>query len=235
MVIGDAEAAVHDAFGTGPGVLLIAGTGSIAWGRTRKGIPLRVGGWGTILGDEGSGYAVGLAGLRAVVRAADGREAPTTLSNAVINAVGVAAMENLIPWAAGADKSEIAALAPVVLREAVSGDVCAAAIAEEAARELAEQVEAVVRGGADWPDPVPIAFAGGLISPGGLLRETVEHALSMLDTRFDLRTEPVDAGRGAALIALADNGASTYFSAHEIPPHHRTDGPDPAQRAGGGS
>jgi N-acetylglucosamine kinase-like BadF-type ATPase len=205
-VIGDGEAAMHDAFGTGSGVLLIAGTGSIAWARSVHGVSVRAGGWGTLLGDEGSGYAIGLAGLRAVVRAVDGREAATTLTRSILGAVGVKAAEDLIPWTAAAGKADIAALAPVVLGEADSGDVCARAIAEEAGRELAEQVDAVVRRAGGWAGEIPIAFAGGLISPGGPLRSVAIHSLDLVDARYALREEPIDAARGAALIALADGG-----------------------------
>src|SRR4051812_11326281 len=73
FVTTDAEAALYDAFGDQQGILLIAGTGSIAWGRGADGRLARCGGWGHILGDEGSGYAIGRAGLRAVMHAHDGR------------------------------------------------------------------------------------------------------------------------------------------------------------------
>src|SRR5690606_14401309 len=67
----DAEAALADAFGDEPGILLIAGTGSIAWGRAEDGRLVRCGGWGALLGDEGSGYALGLGALGSAARAAD--------------------------------------------------------------------------------------------------------------------------------------------------------------------
>jgi N-acetylglucosamine kinase-like BadF-type ATPase len=211
-VIGDAEPAMYDAFGANAGVLLIAGTGSVAWARSASGRSVRSGGWGTLLGDEGSGYAIGLAGLRAVVRAADGREVNTTLSRVVLAATRCAVPEDLIAWTAAASKAEVASIAPVVLGEADRGDLAAGAIAEEAARELAEQVEAVVAGSGQQDTRIPIAFAGGLISPGGPLRGTMERALEMLDAIFMLRAEAVDAARGAAAIAAlgAKGGASPY-------------------------
>jgi len=77
----DVEAAFHDAFPEGPGILLIAGTGSIAWLRSADDVTRRVGGWGQHIGDEGSGFALGIAGLRLVTHAADGRAGETRLSS----------------------------------------------------------------------------------------------------------------------------------------------------------
>ena len=82
-VVTDAEAAYQDAFGGGPGILLIAGTGSIAWGRDADGRTIRAGGWGALLGDEGSGYDLGLRALRAVLHAHDGRGPATGLTGTI--------------------------------------------------------------------------------------------------------------------------------------------------------
>src|SRR5688500_14497454 len=80
VVVGDGEVAVYDAFGDGPGVLLISGTGSIAHGRGPSGQTARCGGWGPFVGDEGSGRWIGRRALEIVAAAADGREPPTELS-----------------------------------------------------------------------------------------------------------------------------------------------------------
>ena len=79
VVSSDGEIALHGAFGGGPGVLLIAGTGSVAYGRGPDGRMDRCGGWGMFVGDEGSGYALGRAALAAALRSVDGREAETRL------------------------------------------------------------------------------------------------------------------------------------------------------------
>lgn len=112
-VITDAEAALFDAFGDGPGILLIAGTGSVAWGRGRDGTIARVGGWGMRLGDEGSGYAIGLAGLRAVVHAADGRSGATALSSPILEYTATREPADLVAWTDRASKGEIAAIAQI--------------------------------------------------------------------------------------------------------------------------
>ena len=93
-----------------------------------RGEVVQVGGWGQLLGDEGSGYRIGLDGLRAVMRASDGREPRTSLSAAVLDAAGAAEPRDLVGWAARATKGEVAALSVLVAREARNGDPVAARI-----------------------------------------------------------------------------------------------------------
>ena len=84
----DVEAAFYDAFRGGPGVLLIAGTGSVAWARGTNDAVCRVGGWGRHLGDEGSGYALGSEGLRSIAHSEDGRGPATALRLGALEALG---------------------------------------------------------------------------------------------------------------------------------------------------
>lgn len=200
-VIADAEAALHDAFGTGQGVLVISGTGSVVWGRSADGRTLRVGGWGQLLGDEGSGYAIGLAGARAVLRSYDGRAEATALTGAVLEKLGLAIPDDLVRWMATATKRDVAALAPVVLCHAQ--DPAAALIIETAAAELADQVATVVRLLEPWQGRVPLALNGGLIAPGRGFRDAVLRVLARGPAAFAVHQDPVDAARGAALIARA--------------------------------
>lgn len=203
-VVSDAEVAYHDAFGTGPGILLVGGTGSMALGRSGDGRTARAGGWGDRLGDEGSGWALGLAGLQAVARAADGRGPVTALAPRLLTALDLAAPPDLIRWAAVASKRQVAALAPHVLEAAAAGDPVAVDLADAAARELADAVEAVRRTLEPWPAPPPVAVVGGLISDDGLLRDRLERALGAMAVRFDGRT--VDPARGAARHAALRRG-----------------------------
>jgi N-acetylglucosamine kinase-like BadF-type ATPase len=202
-VVTDAEAALHDAFNHGPGVLLIAGTGSIAWARAPDGRHMRSGGWGAMIGDEGSGWAIGLAGLRAVARAIDGRGPATSLTQSIIAEVRVADPADLITWADGAGKAGIAALAPVVIAAAVHDppDEVAAAIVERAAHDLANHVGALVSTLAPWPATPRVALAGGLIAHGRPLRHAVERALIALDPPCEIAQVAVDGARGAAALA----------------------------------
>lgn len=199
-VCSDAAVAFHDAFGAGPGILLVSGTGSMALGRSADGQEARAGGWGAILGDEGSGWGLGVAALRAVAMAADGRGPATDLTERILQHTGVSAPESLIAWVASATKGEVAALAPVVLDTATTGDVVATVLTDDAARALASAVDAVRRALEPWPEPPAVAVVGGLIGSGGLLRSRVERAIADLELPFEPRE--VDPARGAALRAL---------------------------------
>jgi len=202
----DVEAAFHDAFPEGAGILLIAGTGSIAWLRTSGGKTRRVGGWGQHLGDEGSGYAIGLAGLRLVTRCADGRAAESVLSSELPAACGVRATDDLVRWVESAAKGEVAALAPVVIAAADGGDPGAEAIVDEAVHGLvahvdaAERILGVEREPAPETSSVELVLWGGLVADGGPLRARVVEALGRGGRRVEPRS--VDPVRGAAFLAL---------------------------------
>jgi N-acetylglucosamine kinase-like BadF-type ATPase len=182
------DAALLLAAGTpeGHGVALIAGTGSIAYGRNAAGRTARAGGWGYLLGDEGSGYALVLAGLRAVARAADGRARPTRLTELVLKKLSVEQPNQLIPALYGGswDRTALAALAPAVL-ELATDDETAAGLVGEAAQELAETAAAVVRE-LDWAGaPFGLVFAGGLLLGSEGYRQAVLDALHSLGLKPD--------------------------------------------------
>ena len=141
----DALVALEDAFGDGAGILLIAGTGSVAYGRGPTGVVARCGGWGPVCGDEGSGVWIGRRALSVVTAAADGREPETALTGVVVTAAEVSSVEDLIGWAAKATPADLASLAPVVLQCADSGDARATAIASFATEELMLHVVALAR------------------------------------------------------------------------------------------
>jgi N-acetylglucosamine kinase-like BadF-type ATPase len=190
-----------DAFGEAPGVLLIAGTGSIAWARAADGRVLQVGGWGREIGDEGSGYGLGVDATRAVLRAFDGRSPHTSLTAAVLALTGCSSAPDLVRFAATAAKSDYAALAPVVLEHAAGGDAAARRICEDALDALVELVVTAARR-AELPAPV-IATAGGLAAPGSALRTPLQERLLAALPLAELLGEPIDAARGAARMALA--------------------------------
>jgi glucosamine kinase len=200
VIVPDAEAALQDAFGSGPGLLVISGTGSIAWGRSEAGELARTGGWGYLLGDEGSAYAIGLAAVRAALRSSDGRAGETPLLGIVLEQAQVAAPEELIRWGAAASRSDIAALAPAVITAAAT-DPTAAGLLEGATRELAEHVAALHARLGPWSSAVPIALTGGLIAPGRPLRPFLEAALVEWHLDLALLDREVDAANGAAAIA----------------------------------
>src|SRR4051812_17476549 len=126
----DIEIALAAAFGDGPGIVVSAGTGSVAVGRDWTGKEYRIGGYGWQMGDEGSGYAIGRASLGAVSRAVDGRSPQTALSDRLLRATRSSDFDSLVRWAAGASPAEVAALAPHVLAVAAQGDPLAQGIAD---------------------------------------------------------------------------------------------------------
>lgn len=197
----DAEAGLVDAFGNGAGILLVAGTGSIAWGRGPDGGIARTGGWGTLLGDEGSGYAIGLAGLRAWLRAADGRGAETGLTERIPAALGTDSPDVAVSWVATASKAEIAALAPCVLEAGATGDAVADRILGEAVGALIDHVVGLHHRLGPWPGAVPLALTGGLIAPGRALRTRLEEALRATGLHLDVLQRAIDGARGAATLA----------------------------------
>jgi glucosamine kinase len=197
----DVEAAFHAAFPEGPGLMLIAGTGSIAWGRAPAGELNRVGGWGQQLGDEGSGYMIGLAAVRAVARAEDGRSGPTSLRAGVLAALALPSSGDLIPWIAAATKAEVAALVPVVLQCAKAGDAAAHSIFREAVSDLEAHIAALLHRTGPWASPPELLLSGGLIGPGGTLREALVERLA--GHPVVLRLDEVDGAVGAAKLALS--------------------------------
>ena len=144
--VGDQEAALAGAI-EGPGAVLIAGTGAICCGRGANGESARVGGYGYLIDDAGSGYAIGRDILVAVVRAADGRDEPTCLTQAVLDALHADGVSGIITWlyGAGTTKKEVAALAPLLLDALNHGDPAAERIADSASRALAELAETAWR------------------------------------------------------------------------------------------
>lgn len=182
LVVLDCDLVLAAGTPQGWGLALIAGTGSIAWGRNRAGEPARAGGWGYLLGDEGSAYAVGLAGLRAVALAADGRGPATALSAAILAHWGLDAPEALIRqvYRATVPRAEIAALAPLVEGAAATGDPAAQRIIAEAGHDLALALASVARRLGLDVEAVPCALGGGLLVRGQLVaQETLRAAAGL--------------------------------------------------------
>lgn len=159
----------------GWGIAFIAGTGSIAFGQTFDGRVSRTGGWGYLLGDEGSAYTLALAGLRASVRAADGRESENQLLPAFLERLELDQPDDLLEaiYLSGRDRAWIASLADVVTSIAESGDPVARTLLDSAAEELAHLVSTTARKLGLDSDPIPCCCTGGLILNSPDLQRTV--------------------------------------------------------------
>ena len=118
------------------GVIIISGTGAIAYGINAHGKEARASGWGYLIGDEGSGYDIAIRGLRAVARAADGRDAPTELTDRILNRLELNEPSELIRWVHAASRDAIAHLAEIVFDAARAEDGVAGRIIDGAADEL---------------------------------------------------------------------------------------------------
>jgi glucosamine kinase len=207
LVVADALVALEDAFGDGSGILLIAGTGSIAFGRGPTGMIGRCGGWGPICGDEGSGVWIGRRALGVVTASQDGREPETSLTTPLLAAAGIESIDSLIPWAAAASPTELARLAPAVFEVAATGDLRANSLVALAVEELGLHVLALARQlFADERAAFPLALSGGLLSKGALMRKRLEHRLKSLAPGAQVRTAEVVAVRGAVKYALRHLG-----------------------------
>lgn len=209
VIANDAELVLAAGTPAGWGLALICGTGSIVYGRSPAGQAARADGWGHLLGDEGSGYAIGLAALRAVMRAYDGRGPATSLGEAILERWGLASAPDLVPrvYQELRGKQEIAALASVVEASAAAGDATAGRILAAAGGELAVAAQAVARRLA-LVDVVPCALAGGVIVGGRLVRQQFEAAAAILGLALDPVTLVPDPAMGA--IRLAQAAASDH-------------------------
>ena len=158
VVVNDALVALVAGVGEGPGVVIICGTGSIAYGRDAREQAARAGGWGHVLGDEGSGYWIGRRALRAVARAADGRGPATALTPRVLAHFAVAQPSDLVHeiYDRQLPHHALAQLARLVQRARDDGDEVATQILEQAAHELVRAARSVVEQLQMTDEPVPV-------------------------------------------------------------------------------
>jgi glucosamine kinase len=203
IVQGDGEIALTDAFGAGPGIILISGTGSIAYGRSPSRVSGRCGGWGPAFGDEGSGAWIGRKALGIVASASDGREPETALTGAILTAAQVNEPTELIPWGIAATPRELAQLAPVVFNVASAGDSRANALVGLAVEELVLHIRALaLRLFGDDRAAIPVAFSGGLLHKGSFIRKKLEQRLKSAVPGAQVRAGEILAARGAVKAAL---------------------------------
>ncbi|YAF96525.1 MAG: N-acetylglucosamine kinase [Nodularia sp. CChRGM 3473] len=145
-ICNDALIALIGGIGHDVGIVVAAGTGSIVFGRNHQGNTKRVGGWGYLLGDEGSAYKIAVTGMQATLKSYDGREIPSRLIEDFKQHLGLANIEDLIEviYRQGWDVKKIAALAPIVDSAAVSGDELANQVIDHAVKDLVESTSTVI-------------------------------------------------------------------------------------------
>jgi len=200
-VIGDGEAALESAFPNQSGIVILSGTGSIAYARDRSGNLRRVGGLGPQLGDEGGGFALGRAALGAAGKAADGRGPATILLEKIHHATNTADLDNLIRWAQGASREQVAALAQTACVAALEGDPIARELVEHAAHELAQHAVALLRR-LSPETPGGVALGGRLLASDSPVRHRLVAALNRVAPQMTITDTAVDTGLGAASLAI---------------------------------
>lgn len=176
------------------GIALIAGTGSFAYARNSAGEEDRCGGWGYLYGDDGSGYAVAIAGLRAAVLAADGRGEPTELLAALSEWIGETDARRWLPTLRRWNPEQVAAAAGVVCRVAFDGDAVAGSLVDQAGDDLADHLITIWRRRFAG-EPINIVLTGGLLIAEQPIRERVLAGFTAgggLCEGYRLITRPVD-------------------------------------------
>jgi N-acetylglucosamine kinase-like BadF-type ATPase len=175
-VVGDMIIALHAAFGSGPGTIVMTGTGSIAYGRNARGETARAGGWGFAISDEGSGYWIGRAAVSATMRAQDERQ-NTKLLGQILSAWQISTLDELVRVANSSPLPDFAALFPIVLATAEAGDAIARSVLTHAGGELAGLARMVIGRLFEDDGPVPVAMSGGVFRESALVRQVFYNTL----------------------------------------------------------
>ena len=193
-----------------PGIAVISGTGSNCIGVDDSGAAWRCGGWGHIIGDEGSGYAIGLEAVKALTRYRDGRDPSTSMTPLVLAHFGVESIEAAtVVVQAGLAKDEIAALALHVATAARAGDPAATRILATAGSALAELVLATIAQ-LHFRSSIEIATIGSTFRSGSSLTGPMQQAIHVLEPTAHL-VEPILTPVGGALLLAARLGGVEHL------------------------
>lgn len=197
----DAKAALAAGLGKTEGIVLIAGTGSVAYGVNKQGEVIRAGGWGHVASDEGSGYAIGRQALVRGIKAAEGRDKKTVLVPMIIGHLGLKSWDELIGFINNrtTTKADIASLAQVVAEAARAADSVAAEILSQAGDDLANLVQSVITRGFEPGEPVQVCLYGSVVNNLELIQRRLKAAL---DGKATLVSSSKEAAAGAVLIGL---------------------------------
>jgi len=206
LVVPDFAIALTGATNGEPGVIVIAGTGSAAYGENAEGRAHRAGGYGYLLDDAGSGYGVGRAALAAALRAADGAGEPTTLTGRVLSALGLRSVTDIVPgvYGGGIDRVTVASLSRVVAAAAQEDDDSVArALLMRAGGALAQIARGVTTTlFAEGNAPFPLVTVGGLWSAGAALSDVFARSVARFAPHAVLTEAAHPPVQGAVLRAL---------------------------------
>jgi N-acetylglucosamine kinase-like BadF-type ATPase len=201
-VVGDIVIVLQAAFSDGPGVIVIAGTGSIAYGRNSEGDTARAGGWGFAISDEGSGHWIGRSFVAAAIRACDeGEDQNPRALESLMKSWRLETREQLIPAANATPPPDFAALFPMVLSLADSGDPIAREVLLQAGTELAKLAGTVIRRLFPQSHSVPVAMSGGVFGSSALVRQVFYNNLRSAHPEAAINPSVIEPVRGALELA----------------------------------
>ena len=206
IVVNDALVALEAGAPSQPGVVIIAGTGSIAYGRNAENQAARAGGWGFVLGDEGSGYWIGRSAIRAVLRAADRRGPETELTPLLLKHFQVNRPQDIIHevYTGQLRPATIAALAQCVQSAFTNGDAVAIGILRGCADQLESFGLSVARRLDIVGSPFPFVLAGGIFRAVPWLHQELERRLPLASPKSRTLLLDVEPAYGAVRLALAE-------------------------------
>ena len=207
-LVNDVELVLAAGTGGGWGIALAAGTGSIGYGRAQDGRTARAGGWGYILGDEGSGYSIASQALHLATQTADGRASAPRILGEVLRHWNLDVPEQLLGRVYRRDTTigEIAALTSRILPLAEEGDAAAIELCDRAASQLAQVVDAVAQPlGFDAASPPALALAGGVLRSSPRIRREL---VRLARTPLGASSVVADPAEGALLLARRLAGAA---------------------------
>src|SRR5512146_1131767 len=203
QVAGDMVIALEAAFRGAPGLIVIAGTGSIAYGRNERGETARAGGWGFAISDEGSGHWIGRAAVAQAMRAHDLGETSVLISN-IMNTWHLGSRHDVVRAANATPSPDFAELFPQVLAAAATGDSRANEILTHAATELAQLARIVADRLWHGRQRFTVAIAGGVFQNAALVRQIFSNSLRSLHPQAEIDAKVVEPAQGALWLARKD-------------------------------
>lgn len=206
LIVNDALIALVAGAGPSPGVVVVAGTGSIAYGVSHRGVAARAGGWGPTLGDEGSGYWIGRRALVAVMRELDGRGPRTDLTPLVLRHFSLPKPEALVAeiYHQPQGRRTIASLGSVVERARADGDLVATDIMTQAADELALATASVITRLDMRGEQFPVLLSGGMLRESHWLASQVRQRMAEVAPRSIVAPLTEEPAIGAVRLAVAE-------------------------------
>lgn len=195
-VIGDMEIALESAFADGIGVVVIAGTGSIAYGRNGHGDTARAGGWGRMVSDEGSGHWIGIEAIRQALQAHD-RGQDDELLKKLMSALEVGTVSDLAARVNADPAPDFASLFPLIEEAAETRNLVAGSVLDHAGDELAQLVYAVIGRIFAGTAQVPVTSHGGVFGSSAKLKERFKRQLGKLCPQAKYLDVPVNPVLGA--------------------------------------